>query len=103
MPSLTPAGEEKRVELLAAMEVPAGPEDHSLPERCIIGAHQGPPMLPGGYNNNIQIFQTPDRVVIHKEMVHEARSIPLDGRPHHPLRQWRGTARGRWWSRRRTS
>ena len=96
IPPLTPAGEQKKVELLAAMEIPAGPEDRSLPERCITGLHQGPPMLPGGYNNNIEIFQTPDHVVIHKEMVHEARIIPLDGRPHHPLRQWRGTARGRW-------
>ncbi len=96
MPPLTPAGEEKRAELLAAMEIPAGPEDRSLPERCILGIHQGPPMMPGGYNNNIQIFQTPDHVVIHKEMVHEARTIPLDGRPHHPLRQWRGVSRGRW-------
>ena len=96
MPPLTPAGEQTRVELLAAMEIPAGPEDRSLPERCILGLSQGPPMTPGGYNNNIHIFQTPDHVVIHKEMVHEARIIPLDGRPHHPLRQWRGTARGRW-------
>ena len=96
MPPLTPAGEEKRAELLAAMEIPAGPEDRSLPERCILGINQGPPMLPGGYNNNIRIFQTPDHVVIHKEMVHEARTIPLDGRPHHPLGQWRGTSRGRW-------
>ena len=96
MPPLTPAGAQKRVELLAAMEVPAGPEDRSLTERCILGIHQGPPMLPDGYNNNIRIFQTPDHVVIHKEMVHEARIIPLDGRSRHPLRQWRGTARGRW-------
>ena len=96
MPPLTPAGEKKKVELLAAMEIPAGPEDRSLPERCILGGRQGPPMLPDGYNNNIRIFQTADHVVIHKEMVHEARTIQLDGRPHHPLRQWRGTARGRW-------
>ena len=96
MPPLTPAGQKKRVELLAAMEIPAGPEDRSLPERCIKGSGQGPPMMPGGYNKNIQIFQTPDHVVIHQEMIHEARIIPLDGRPHHSLRQWRGTARGRW-------
>ena len=96
MPPLTPAGEKKKAELLAAMEIPAGPEDRSLAERCIIGSRQGPPMLPDGYNNNIRIFQTPTHVVIHKEMVHEARIIPLDGRPHHSLKQWRGTARGRW-------
>ena len=96
MPPLTPGGEQTRVELLAAMEIPAGPEDRSLAERCIKSGGQGPPMTPGGYNKNIQIFQTPDHVVIHQEMIHEARIIPLDGRPHHPLRQWRGTARGRW-------
>ena len=96
MPPLTPAGERKRAELLAAMEIPAGPEDRSLSERCIKSGGQGPPMTPGGYNKNIQIFQTPDHVVIHQEMIHEARIIPLDGRPHHPLRQWRGTSRGRW-------
>ena len=41
MPPLTPAGQKKRVELLAAMEIPAGPEDRSLPERCIKGSGQG--------------------------------------------------------------
>ena len=96
MPALTPEGEQRRRDLLAAMEIPDGPEDRSLPERCIIGSKQGPPMLPGGYNRNIQIFQTPDHVIIHQEMIHEARIIPLDGRPHLPFRQWRGNARGYW-------
>ncbi len=96
MPALTPDGEQRRRDLLAAMEIPDGPEDRSLPERCIIGSKQGPPMLPGGYNRNIQIFQTPDHVIIHQEMIHEARIIPLDGRPHIPFRQWRGNARGYW-------
>ena len=96
MPALTPAGEQRRRDLLAAMEIPAGPEDRSLPERCIIGSKQGPPMLPGGYNRNVQIFQTQDHVIIHQEMIHEARVIPLDGRPHPPFRQWRGTSRGYW-------
>ena len=96
MPALTPEGEKMRRDLLAAMEIPAGPEERSLPERCIIGSKQGPPMLPGGYNRNIQIFQTPDHVVVHQEMIHEARIIPLDGRSHPPFRQWRGTSRGYW-------
>ena len=96
MPALTPKGEQRRRDLLAAMEIPDGPEDRSLPERCIIGSKQGPPMLPGGYNRNVQIFQTPDHVIIHQEMIHEARIIPLDGRPHPPFRQWRGTSRGYW-------
>src|SRR5688572_26147166 len=54
--------------------------DRSLLERCITW---GIPTasLPGLYNNNIQIVQSPDHVVIVHEMVHDARVIPLDGRP----------------------
>ena len=74
---------------------PAGPEDRSLWERCIT---RGVPRTPGGYNNHFQIFQTPGHVVILIEMVHEARVIPLDGRPHPApaIRQWLGDSRGRW-------
>ena len=55
-------------------------------------------MLPGGYNNNIQVFQAPGYVVIVAEMVHDVRVVPLDGRPHLPptIRQWLGDSRGRW-------
>ena len=75
-----------------------GPEDRGLAERCILGFASGPPLLPGGYNQNIQLFQTPSYVVILNEMVHDPRIVPLDGRPHLPgdLRQWNGDARGHW-------
>jgi hypothetical protein len=75
-----------------------GPEDRGLAERCIIGYSSGPPMLPGGYNQNVQLFQTRDYVAILNEMVHDARIVPLDGRPHlgDHLRQWMGDSRGRW-------
>ena len=53
-------------------------------------------MVPGAYNNNLQILQTPGYVVIINEMVHNARIIPTDGRPHTKLRQWTGDSRGRW-------
>jgi len=53
-------------------------------------------MLPGAYNNNFQMFQTRDHVVILNEMVHDARIIPMDGRPHGNIRTWRGDAVGRW-------
>src|SRR5688572_19858112 len=33
-------------------------EDRPLPERCILGFNAGPPMLPGAYNNNFQLFQS---------------------------------------------
>ena len=32
---------------------------NGLQARCITGFNSGPPMTPGGYNNNFQLFQTP--------------------------------------------
>ena len=75
-----------------------GPEDRGLAERCLLGFSTGPPLLPGGYNNNVQILQIPGYVVLFTEMVHDARVVPLDGRPHlsSEIRQWLGDARGSW-------
>ena len=75
-----------------------GPEDRGLAERCLLGFNSGPPIVPGGYNQNIQIFQTSDHIVILNEMVHDSRIVPLDGRDQLPerLRQWMGSSRGRW-------
>ena len=73
-----------------------GPEDRDVGDRCILGFNAGPPMLPGGYNQNVQIFQTADYVVVYNEMIHNARVIPLDGGSHGTLRQWSGDSRGRW-------
>ena len=44
------------------------------------------------------MVQTEHRVLILAEMIHDARIIPLDGRPHPPahLRFWLGDAVGRW-------
>ena len=63
-----------------------------------LGFNAGPPMIGGGYNAYVQLFQTADYVVMFTEMVHDARIIPLDGRPPLPshVRQWRGDSRGRW-------
>ncbi|MXY26450.1 MAG: hypothetical protein F4Y45_18260 [Acidobacteria bacterium] len=73
-------------------------EDRGLAERCLLGFNSGPPIVPAGYNQNLQIFQTPDHVVILHEMVHDARIVPLDGRDHLPegVRQWMGDSRGYW-------
>ena len=75
-----------------------GPEGRGVSERCVVGFSTGPPMLPAGYNNNVQLFQSPGYVVILHEMVHDARIIPLDGRPALPtsVRQWLGQSRGHW-------
>ncbi|MGE3177197.1 MAG: hypothetical protein AB7O32_06990 [Vicinamibacterales bacterium] len=71
------------------------PEDRNLGERCL---SFGVPRLPGGYNNNLQIVQSPGIVSILTEMGYETRIIPTDGRPHLPagVRQWLGDSRGRW-------
>jgi hypothetical protein len=67
-----------------------------LQVRCIVGFNSGPPMTPAAYNQNVQIFQTPENVVLLNEMIHNARVIPMDGRPHGRLPQWAGDSRGRW-------
>ena len=74
------------------------PESRSLADRCILGFNAGPPMTPGAYNNHVQISQAPGLVTLVVEMVHDARIIPVDGRPHLPprIRQYKGDSRGRW-------
>jgi hypothetical protein len=81
-----------------AREHPAdGPENRSLQERCL-AFNAGPPMIPGPYNNFVKILQYRDHAVIYNEMIHDARVVPLDGRPHPPsaVRLWLGDSRGRW-------
>jgi hypothetical protein len=74
------------------------PQDRSLQERCILEPTAGPPMMPGPYNNNYQIVQTPQYVVFFIEMIHDIRIVPLDGSPHLPddVRLWLGDSRGHW-------
>jgi hypothetical protein len=97
VPALTPAAQKRQAAQAAVRQQRTtdadNPEDRSLWERCI---SRTLPTLPGPYNNNVQIFQTKDYVVIVNEMIHEARLIPLDGRPHSKVPQWRGDSRGRW-------
>ena len=71
-------------------------EERSLMDRCIMGFNSGPPMTSGAYNNNVQIFQTRGYVAILNEMVHNARIIPLDDRPHGNFPQYAGISRGHW-------
>jgi hypothetical protein len=97
IPPLTPEARARIEKFEAARERPAeGPEDRSVGERCLLGFNAGPPIVPGGYNMNVQIVQTPAYVMIMNEMVHTARIVPLDGRPSPGLPQWVGSSRGRW-------
>ena len=81
-----------------ARERRRGPEDLPLAERCILGFNSGPPMVPGPYNNLVQVVQGPGYVAIINEMVHDTRIVPLDGRSHVGaiVRLWSGDSRGRW-------
>jgi hypothetical protein len=74
-----------------------GPEFRGLSERCLVWTSTLPPILPGGYNSNMQIFQSPGYVIIQGEMG-DPRIIPTDGRamPANPLPQWNGSSVGRW-------
>src|SRR6059036_888376 len=80
-----------------AAGMPDNHEDLSLPVRCVIRT-DSPPYLPTIYNNDFQVFQSPGYVAIAPEMIHSARIIPLDGRPHlgKTLLQWLGDTRGHW-------
>ena len=105
LPALTAEGQQRRAarEERRRLHPADGPEDRLLRERCIIwdgngDTGGGPPMLPTAYNNNFQIVQTADHVLLLKEMIHETRIVPLDGRPAMPanVRQWLGSSRGHW-------
>jgi hypothetical protein len=99
LPALTAAAQVRAAARTAeAREHPAdGPENRSLQERCLV-FNGGPPIQPGPYNNFVQIRQYRDHLVIFTEMIHDARVVPLDGRPHLPpaVRSWLGDSRGRW-------
>jgi hypothetical protein len=99
IPALTADGQRRAAARAEARRIhPAdGPEDRSLGERCLL-FNAGPPMLSGPYNNYVQILQTRDHVVIHNEMIHDVRLVPLDGRPHLPpaIRKLLGDSRGHW-------
>ena len=98
LPSYTPEGKARMAARAEARSRNAGPEDRDVDERCILGFNSGPPMLPGAYNNLVQVFQIPGYVAIFNEMVHDVRLIPLDNRPplSSEIRQWMGDSRGRW-------
>jgi hypothetical protein len=73
-----------------------GPRD--LFCRCIVGFNAGPPIVPQSYNQNLQIVQGPDHVSLLHEMVHNSRTVWLDGRPHvsNRIPQQNGDSRGHW-------
>ena len=100
LPPIT-AREQARIDALAAVRdaasYPTTWEDVNIYERCITRGMPGT-MMPGFYNHNYLILQTPGYVVLRAEMIHDTRVIPLDGRPHidPSIRLWLGDSRGYW-------
>jgi hypothetical protein len=98
VPALTSEGQ-ARVAARAAAAQARGPvhpwEDFSAWTRCIT---RGVIKINSFYSSSHQIVQSPGYVVIVQELIHEARVVPLDGRPHLSpvVRQWMGDPRGRW-------
>ena len=100
LPAITPNAQKRADDLAALRESPSYPAtwgEPSVYEQCLT---RGMPatMMPGFYNHNYLILQTPGHVVIHAEMIHDTRIIPVDGGAPLParLRQWLGGSRGRW-------
>ena len=100
IPALTATGQRMADERRAYREEHPADSwlDRSTSDRCLLGFNAGPPITPGGYNQNLQLLQTPDHVVLVTEMVHTTRVVPLDGRPPlgDGLRQWSGNSHGHW-------
>jgi hypothetical protein len=73
-------------------------QTRGISERCIYWQHEGPPILPTGYNSNLQIFQAPNTFVVIPEMMPVARIVPLSATPRIPatFQYNRGDSRG-WW------
>ena len=100
LPEMTEEGQARRADGRGSFSdrIQNSYTDFSNADRCLMGFNAGPPITPGGYNQNVQIFQTPDEVVLLTEMVHTVRVVAIDGREglDDDLAQWSGVSRGRW-------
>ena len=99
IPPVTDEGRERATRVGSFnVEMPESYTDLSNADRCITGFNAGPPITPGGYNQNVQIFQTENHVALMTEMVHTVRVIPINGQAglDDAVRQWSGDSRGHW-------
>jgi hypothetical protein len=103
LPELTPEGKRLGALMKSSWALPGETQtwdwadDFDSWDRCIT---RGMPssMMPYRYNNGVEIMQAPGYVILNMEMIHEARIIPVDGRPglSPKISQWMGESRGRW-------
>lgn len=78
LPALNAVGQERARVRAENRRLSIGPEGRTLADRCLMSGGAGPPIVPGAYNNNIQIVQTKDHIMILSEMIHRARIIRID-------------------------
>jgi len=101
VPAMNEEGRKRQAERAAARRGVGqydSAQTRGLSERCIYWGHEGPPLLPTGYNNNLQIVQSPNAFVIIPEMMGIGRIASLGAEPHlsGAIRNIRGDARGHW-------
>jgi hypothetical protein len=98
IPALTPAAAAIKRRRQEMLRNPQRAQDLGLQDQCLVFPTAVPPMIPYRYNSNYQIIQTASQLVVHAEMIHDTRIIPLDGRPHVPsdVRLWLGDSVGHW-------
>ena len=96
MPARSESGRERAATRSEVRASSIGPEARSLADRCLMSGGAGPPLVPGAYNNNIQIVQTADHIMILSEMIHRARVIRFDDEHQTRHVKWDGDAIARW-------
>ena len=84
IPPLTAAAAAVKRQRVEAQRGLASAQDAGLQDQCLAMRTAGPPMLPYSYNSNYQFIESAGAIVIHIEMIHDARIIYMDGRPHAP-------------------
>lgn len=99
IPSLTRDAIEREESVDTGWRFKRGPEDLNNIHRCIT---TGVPRLGGNFGAGpytfYQIVQTPTNFAFVSEAFHDARLVPLDGKPRLTgrIRQWNGDSRGHW-------
>jgi hypothetical protein len=103
LPEMTPEGKRLMAQMKSSWALPGEKltfdsyHDFDVWDQCIT---RGMPvsMFPFRYNNGVQIFQAPGKVMIYMEMIHETREVPLNDNTPIPaeLKSYMGIARGHW-------
>ena len=96
MPPATPEWTAARTAAAAKRpRFPTRAQDLTITDRCI---SYGVPDLFAAYMAVYRIVQTPTHIAIVMEKIHDARIIPIDGRPRvsPAIRHYMGDSRGRW-------